>query len=415
MQQDCIATFETNKYVRLQSPTGSGKTLAFLACSLPHLTPGVPFQMMILAPSRELAIQIADVWKSMQTGMQAVRCYGGHDKKIERNQLKSGPEVVIGTPGRLADHLRSEKIQTDDFRILVVDEYDKALEFGFEPTINEALGYLPQPEKIIFVSATDKLAIPERFSKHNFQVVKSKLNTADRLKHLFVHGEDDNKADLLIQLVHDWNEEKGIVFFNHREAVDRMSDLLYDLGIPHDIFHGGLEQHERERTLTKLRNESVQFILSTDLASRGLDLPELDYIVHYQLPHDEATYIHRNGRTARMRKGGKSLILLTESEYLPNYAERPTPLTLKGNKKGYKSPKMTTLHISAGKQQKISKKDILGYLIHQGKLEVQEVGRIEVMDRHSLVAIPPKKLNEVIQKLETQKIKKTKVKVSRAW
>jgi superfamily II DNA/RNA helicase len=202
-----------------------------------------------------------------------------------------------------------------------------------------------------------------------------------------------------------------LVFCNHREAVDRISDLLWNRGIIHDIFHGGMEQEDRERSLLKFRNGTHQLLITTDLASRGLDIPEIEYIVHYQLPHNEEAFTHRNGRTARMHAKGTSYLILSEDEKLDylkgkqEVEELPEKLSL---------PEITpwaTLYIAAGKKDKINKVDIVGLLLQKGELAKDELGLIEVLDNTSYAAVKRKQIEKVVNRLKGEKIKNKKVKI----
>ena len=269
----------------LLAPTGSGKTVAFLLPLLHHLDNKISgIQALILAPSRELALQIEQVFRSMGSGFKVNCCYGGHPFKTERNNFSEPPVVLIGTPGRIAAHIRRESFNTESIHLLILDEFDKSLEMGFSDDMSFIISHLPQIKKRILTSATQAIEIPEYSGMKNPVNLNflSEENKPDiTLK--AVRANEKDKLDILIRLVCSLGNEPTLVFCNHREAVDRIDELLSAEGIAHDTFHGGLEQDERERALLKFRNGSHQILITTDLASRGLDIPEIKNIIHYQM------------------------------------------------------------------------------------------------------------------------------------
>lgn len=398
----------------LLSPTGSGKTLGFLLPLLSLLDAAIPaVQVLILVPSRELALQIEQVFKTMSSGFKVNCCYGGHPVKIERNNLSQPPAVLIGTPGRIAHHLRRHSFSTDTIHTLILDEFDKSLEFGFQEDMEYIIKQLPALKKRILTSATKMKEIPG-FTGINKPVevdfLENKTNAPD-LKLKAVISPAADKLDTLFALICKIGDKATLVFCNHREAVDRISNLLWDMGLVHDVFHGGMEQEDRERALLKFRNGSHRLLITTDLASRGLDIPEIEYVVHYQLPHNEEAFLHRNGRTARMHAKGTSYLILTEDEKLayllqsPEIEELPEKLVL---------PKPTpwaTLYIAAGKKDKINKVDIVGVLLQKGELTKEDLGLIEVLDHSSYAAIKRNRIERTVQLIKNEKIKNKKVKI----
>ncbi|MFA8437132.1 MAG: DEAD/DEAH box helicase [Marinifilaceae bacterium] len=414
MQKASIQANESNKDVVLLSPTGSGKTLGFLLPLLQTLNAkkeGV--QALVLAPSRELALQIEQVFRSMGTGYKVNCCYGGHSMRTEKNNLIHPPTLLIGTPGRIADHIRRENIDTSTIHALVLDEFDKALELGFEREMKFIINGLNNLKKRILTSATQAQEIPS-FTGIKFPKVLDYLGDtvpkALTLKAVEAEGRD--KLDALFRLICKLGNQSSLVFCNHRDAVERISDLLWEKGLAHDIFHGGMKQEDRERALIKFRNGSHQLLITTDLASRGLDIPEIQNVIHYQLPSKEDAFIHRNGRTARMHAGGTSYLVLGEGEptpefvdHTPIYEELPTNISLP------QQPDWTTLYIDSGKKDKVNKIDIVGLLFKKGKLEKDELGKIEVLDFTSFAAVKRKKAQKVVQLLRNERIKRKKVRI----
>jgi ATP-independent RNA helicase DbpA len=418
IQEAAIASAKKGHDLLLLAPTGSGKTLAFLFPVLSRLVKeqkGV--QCLILVPSRELALQIEQVFKQMGTGFKVNCCYGGHPIKIERNNLEEAPAVLIGTPGRIAYHLRHENFEVSSISSLVLDEFDKALEFGFQEDMANIIGSLHSLKHRILTSATAMQEIPA-FARLNNQETLNFLNdakVAPDLKLMKVETTAEDKLDTLFELICKIGSRTTLIFCNHRETVDRISDLLIDKDLAHDIFHGGMEQDERERALLKFRNGSIKILITTDLAARGLDIPEIEFIIHYQLPYTEDAFLHRNGRTARMHAKGTSYLMITADEKYPFLkADIPTE-KLKGPYKLPQDSNWQTLYISAGKKDKVNKIDIVGFLLKKGGLTKDDVGLIEVKDQASYVAVTRKLVPTVIKKLTNERIKNKKVKIETAF
>lgn len=418
MQKSAYKASENENDLLLLSPTGSGKTLAFLFPVLRNLKKeNSGIQAMILVPSRELALQIEQVFKSMGTDFKVSVCYGGHDKKIEVNNLIESPALLIGTPGRIAYHLKNGNFDATTIKTLVLDEFDKSLEFGFHDDMSLIISEMPLLSQRILTSATAMTEIPA-FTGLNNEA------TVDFLKVLEIKPDfqlrkvittSEGKLETLFQLLCKIGNKRTLIFCNHRDAVDRISELLKEKGISRETFHGGMEQDERERALLKFKNDSSRILITTDLASRGLDIPEVESIVHYQLPPKEDAFIHRNGRTARMNAKGFVYLIMTEDENFP-FIKKNTPeekLT-----QDYKMPSRTpylTIYISAGKKDKVNKVDIVGFLIKKGELEKDDIGLIEVKDTTSYVAVNRQKVVALFKKLENQRLKNKKLKIEIAY
>ena len=418
MQKSIYKASENQNDVILLSPTGSGKTLGFLFPVLRNLKSDVKgIQTLILVPARELALQIEQVFKAMGTDFKVSVCYGGHDKKIEVNNLIEAPAVLIGTPGRVVYHLRNNNFDPETIRTLVLDEFDKALELGFQEDMDFIINSLGQVNQRILTSATAMDEIPGFTGLKNEKVINFlKLNDTKpdiQLKKVMTIPEE--KLNILFNLICKIGNKRTLIFCNHRDAVDRISELLREKGIARETFHGGMEQDERERALLKFRNDSARILITTDLAARGLDIPEIESIVHYQLPPKEDAFIHRNGRTARMNAKGSAYLIMTEDENFP-FIKNNTP---EENVTGFnKVPERTpnqTIYISAGKKDKVNKVDIVGYLIKKGGLEKDDIGLIEVKDTTSYVAVNRKKTIDLLKQLANEKLKGKKVKIEIAY
>ncbi|MCW3104153.1 MAG: helicase [Bacteroidetes bacterium] len=415
MQKATVDAAAKGNDLILLSPTGSGKTLGFLLPVLSQLKKekkGV--QALILVPSRELAIQIETVFKQMGTGFKINCCYGGHSTRIEKNNLEHPPAVLVGTPGRIAYHVRNSNFDVGAVNMLVLDEFDKSLEFGFKEDMSFIIYELKNLERRMLTSATSMEEIPSftgvrKPIEINF-LSKTPTKSAG-LKLKLVKGKD--KLDVLFALICKHGEKATLVFCNHRDAVERISQLLRDKGLSHDIFHGGMEQDDRERALIKFRNGSHRILITTDLASRGLDIPEIELVIHYQLPTTEDSYIHRNGRTARMNAKGTAYLVLSDTDHVPSFIkENPESEELDGQYPLPANTPWSTLYIAAGKKDKINKMDIVGMLLQKGKLEKDELGLIEVLDKSAYAAVKRDKINKVVQLVKEEKIKGRKIKMA---
>lgn len=412
MQQAVLLQQESSgEDLILLSPTGTGKTLAYLLPLLLNLNPDTSVvQSLILVPSRELALQVASVFKSMNSSWKVCCCYGGHPISEEKKTiLGNRPEVIIGTPGRLGDHLRKGNFSPQTIHTLIIDEFDKSLELGFQEQMTEIVEQLPALQKRILISATDMEEIPEftglkKTVKLNFLAKEEEQE--EKLTLYRVTSLQKDKIDTLYRLLCVLGNESSIVFCNHRESADRVSALLSKKGMPNVLFHGGMEQPERERSLYKFRNGSCFVLVSTDLAARGLDIPEVRHIIHYHLPVSEEAFTHRNGRTARWDKRGNCYLVLNEQDKIPAYLpeeieEWEQPATLGSPAK----PLWTTLYIGKGKKDKLNKIDIAGFFYKKGKLSREDMGAIDVKEHYAFVAVRTDKVKNLLIQIAGEKIK----------
>jgi superfamily II DNA/RNA helicase len=414
MQEKSLVSILQKRDTLLLSPTGSGKTIAFLMAIEALLDREEPHvQCLILTPSRELAIQIETVWKNMQTGFKVNCCYGGHDMQTEIQNLIEPPALLIGTPGRIADHFKRETLSLNKITTIVLDEFDKSLALGFEDEMNFVITELEALNKRVLVSATASITIPE-FAGVNDLFVLDFMNKdlEENLNLQLVVSETKDKVDKLYQLLCYIGAESTIIFCNHRDAVERTAGLLKEKAIANAAFHGGMEQMQREQTLIQFRNGSVLFLVATDLAARGLDIPDIKHIIHYHLPSTHAEFTHRNGRTARMHATGTAYLLMHAEEPRPYYLNQNLiPLELPEKLKPPKPAAFTTIYINGGKKDKLNKFDIVGFLSQKGKLEKDDIGLIVVKDFNSFVAVKKNKVNAMLALVQDQKIKGTKYKI----
>ena len=416
MQLAAIDTIEKNDNVILLSSTGSGKTLAFLIPLLHKLDrSNKKTQALIIVPSRELAIQIEQVFKSLGTDFKITCCYGGHLRETEENNLIQPPALLVGTPGRLADHIRRGNITIDTITTLVLDEFDKSLESGFWDEIAFIVEALKSIKKRILTSATEAVDVPDFIglrSPARLNFLSPDEEKENKLRIATILSPEKDKMETLFKLICFIGNKSIVVFCNHRESVERTSVYLTKAGIVNEFYHGAMEQQERDSALCKFRNGTTNVLVTTDLASRGLDIPNIKYIVHYHLPATEEVYIHRNGRTARMDAGGTAILILSAEEKMPAYVkedveniELPENITLP------EKPKWSTLFIAAGKKDKVNKIDIVGFLSNKGQLKKDDIGLIDVKDFFSFVAIRKLKVGQTLQLIKDQKIKNKKVKI----
>ncbi|WP_066306879.1 DEAD/DEAH box helicase [Flavobacterium sp. TAB 87] len=414
MQEVAQDTILNDNNTLLLSPTGSGKTLAFLLPVLQLLQPEIlSVQCLILVPSRELGLQIEQVWKKMATDYKVNICYGGHSIDTEIKNLSNPPAVLIGTPGRIADHIDRETFRTDKIQTLILDEFDKSLQLGFHEQMSFIIGKLSKLNKRVLVSATSDIEIPKYTRVINptvldFLTEEEKINLSTKL----VVSKDKDKLGSLFNLICSLKSEAAIVFCNHRDAAERISDTLNEKGIYSTYYHGGMDQDERERALIQFRNGSMSYLITTDLASRGLDIPEMKHVIHYHLPLKEEEFTHRNGRTARMQAKGTAYVLIHESEKKLDYVDyKMDVMDVSAATTLPKPPEFQTIYVSGGKKNKLNKIDIVGFFSQKGNLEKGDLGLIEVKDFISFAAVRFNKVQDLLKNVRDEKMKGKKFKI----
>ncbi len=412
MQQEAIATIGQHANTVLLSPTGTGKTVAFTLPLLKTLDPNIKeVQALILVPSRELAIQIEQVLRTMGTGYKVNAVYGGRPMSKDKIELKHTPAILIGTPGRVADHFSSERFSKSSIKTLVLDEFDKSLETGFEYEMRGIINLLPNLNKRILTSATQGVEIPSFVKLSNPKTINYLGEKKSKLTLSTVVSPDKNKLDTLLQLLRYIGNQQGIIFCNLKDNIQTVSEFLERKNIAHGCFNGGMEQKDRERSLIKFRNGTYPLLVATDLAARGIDVPEMQFIIHFELPLFEHEFTHRNGRTARVSAKGTAYILKWKNERLPEFIKNATVIDV-SNPKQLKPTFWGTLFISGGRKDKISKGDIAGLFLKQGGLTKDQLGVIELKQDCAFVAIPATQADSLIEKLNNTRLKKKKVRIS---
>jgi superfamily II DNA/RNA helicase len=413
MQKEALSVIEKTANTKILSPTGTGKTLAFLLPLLKTLNhESEDIQALILVPSRELAIQIEQVIRSMGSGYKVNAVYGGRPMSKDKIEIKHKPAILIGTPGRVLDHFDQNRFSKSGIKTLILDEFDKSLEVGFESEMKAIINQLHNLEKRILTSATEGVEIPS-FVKLNNPSVIDYLSTKEEssLAIETVISPSKNKLNTLLELMHHIGDGQGIVFCNLRDSIHQVSSFLNKNRINHTCFSGAMEQKDRERALIKFRNGTSQVLLATDLAARGIDIPELNYIIHYELPLHEEEFIHRNGRTARVNAEGTAYVLKWADRSLPEFITNYNILdTL--DKKQIKPQYWETLFISGGRKDKISKGDIAGLFFKQGGITKEQLGVIELKSDCAFVSVPLTLANQLVDKLNNRRLKKKKVRVT---
>ena len=413
MQEEAISVISSTANSILLSPTGTGKTLAFLLPVLDILDSNDPeVQVLILVPSRELAIQIEQVLRDMGSGFKVNAIYGGRPMSKDKIELKHTPAILIGTPGRILDHFRADRFSKDAIRTLILDEFDKSLEVGFEEEMSEILKELPNLKKRILTSATEGVKIPKFVGMVNPSRINYLTNKVpSQLTLKIVTSPDQDKLKSLVQLLESIGEEPGIIFCNYKDSIDQVSLMLDKHRIDHGCFSGDLEQKDRERALIKFRNGSSRLLVATDLAARGIDIPELKFIIHYELPHRVEEFTHRNGRTARVNASGTAYVMKWEKESLPEFIPKSKPIDLT-KRKPIGETYWETLFISGGRKDKISKGDIAGLFFKQGGVTQEQLGAIELKQDCAFVAVPKSLANKLVAQLNNSRLKKKKVRIT---
>lgn len=415
MQEAAFDAIQKSNEVLLLSPTGSGKTLGFLLPVFSLLSKEAgEVQCIVVVPTRELALQIEQVWKKMSTGFKVTCCYGGHDMQTEIRSLVEPPAVLIGTPGRVLDHMHRQSFSYRKIATLVLDEFDKSLELGFQEEMGEIVRNLRNVKKKILVSATEGSKIPSFVGFRNpveLDFITNK-NSQNGLTIVQVVAEAKGKNDTLIRLLGALGSDSALIFCNQRDSVEHIASMLKDGGIDCAYFHGKLEQADRERALIRFRNGSVRFLIATDLAARGLDIPDVEHVIHFELPMKGDEFIHRNGRTARMLAKGTAYILLSEEDKLPEYVtEKPKAYELPLKPSLPKASGWTTIYISGGRKNKLNKMDIVGFLLQKGSLEKSDLGLIEVKDLISFAAVKTFRVKQMLALVKDEKMKGKRFKI----
>lgn len=423
MQERMLSLRDTNDNIVVTAPTGSGKTLGFtLNVTAAMGKPESKVRTVVIVPSRELALQVGEVIRRLTAGVyKTTVCYGGHPFVEEERSLAAGTDIVVATPGRLLDHINRRTIEVTGTHYLVLDEYDKSLELGFAEDMRRIVRSMPEVWRVIMTSATRISEWPGWLPVR--QIVDVTEDPGDyatcQRRHdtevTEVRSYDRDKLSVLNDLLRADSSVRSIVFVNHRESAERVYTYLSKLGFPVGLYHGGLEQTERENALEMFVNGTTPVLVSTDLGARGLDIIGLDNVIHYHMPTSEQAWIHRNGRTGRMGGvDGKVYVIVSEDENVPEYVITDRSWCPPAAPSGHPDrASMATLWFCAGKKDKISKGDIVGFLTQQAGIPSADIKRILLRDHNALVAVSRGYAQQAVETAAKSRVKGKKVRVTR--
>lgn len=414
MQKKMMENASQQRDIILLSPTGSGKTLAFILPLLKLLKPSTGrVQAVVIAPSRELVLQIAGIIRQISPGFKTTVLYGGHKVEDEVNSLSAGTDIIVATPGRMLDHIERRNVDVLPTRILVLDEFDKSLELGFEKEMKKIFGRLKNVSRIFLTSATKADELPEFLKLTDPLTLDFTSGERELRGRIRVHRVDSDAKDKLEGLSlllgnlasRDGRHERSIVFVNHRESAERIFAYLKKAGVPAVLYHGALDQISREKAVAMFNNGSRPVLVATDLAARGLDIENVRNVIHYHQPLSSEAYTHRNGRTARVEADGDIYLLIGPDEDVKEYVDFDDTVWLDSSQDKKTTPDYETVYFSAGKKEKLSKGDILGFLTKEGKVPGSDIGKIDVYDHYSLAAVKSGAIKEAMANTSGKKIK----------
>ena len=414
MQMAALAHCRANSSMVLLSPTGTGKTLAFLLPLLERLDPrrsGV--QAVIVLPSRELARQVFEVWRAMATPFQMTALYGGRPLEQEVASLGgASTSVIVGTPGRLLDHLNRSSFTVGKCTHLVIDEFDKCLEMGFRDEMSKLIDKLPAVTSRFLLSATDADEIPQFAGATDVERLDYRgggEQPAVRTSFYTITTTPDKRLEKLFSLLCSFGGEPAIVFCNFRETVDEVYRYLTKNSLHCVAYNGAMEQKARELALYRFTSGCSNILVSTDLAARGLDIKDVKHVVHYQRALSADIFTHRNGRTARWEADGSVYMIAFENKELPDFVpDGLEEYNLPKRNTLPPAPEWTVLYVGKGKRDKLSRGDLAGFFIKKGGLKPDEVGTILVFQDYSYVAVKMNRMRAVLKAVDGEKIKGVK-------
>ena len=412
---------QSSKHIVLLAPTGSGKTVGFALQLLRSVgKPCGKVQGVVIAPSRELVIQTSEVLRRIAVGLKGSALYGGHAVVEEKATLSVVPDIVVATPGRLLDHMQRGRIDVSTARALVLDEYDKSLELGFRDEMSSIVRRMRSLSLVVLTSATEPDELPDFVDLGGAATVDFRGDAAPAeargdVRMLRVISGSPDKLDALASLLSALEGERVIVFVNYRDAAERVFNAMKKAGYPVGLYHGGLDQIDRDKAIVRFNNGTTPMLIATDLGSRGLDIDDVNAVVHYHMPPTAEAWTHRNGRTGRMGASGSVYVIESEKETVPEYVVTDADFALPASASAAPARSTTaTLFVDAGKKDKISRGDIVGYLCQQGNLPAALIGKIDLRDRFAYVAVPRDCMKGLLKELDGKKLKGKKVRVSEA-
>ncbi|MDX8380947.1 MAG: ATP-dependent RNA helicase DbpA [Ghiorsea sp.] len=430
IQAESLPHLLAGKDMIAQAETGSGKTAAFALALLQKLdTQSLHTQAVVLCPTRELADQVAnDIRKLARTigNIKILALCGGIPFKPQANSLVHGAHIIVGTPGRIQDHLTRETLKLDKLETLVLDEADRMLDMGFKQAIADIVKHIPKTRQTLLFSAT--------YSGQVKSIAKTLLDNPKMIKvasihketsieqHFFEVASERDKNDALLRILLDSQPESAVVFCNTKQEARDVTDHLMDAGFSALDLTGDLEQRDRDQTLIQFSNKSISILVATDVAARGLDIDKLTTVINYNLAHDPESHVHRIGRTGRAGNQGTAFTLFTPAEghkiaLLEDVLQQPVqaePLPSQDVLTRQAKPAlMQTLQIGGGKKQKVRAGDILGALTSEGGIQGSQVGKINIGDNWSYVAVVSEVSHQAQKKLSQDKIKGRSLRIRR--
>jgi ATP-independent RNA helicase DbpA len=405
-----------------QGKTGSGKTAAFGLGLLNQLdSKNFNIQAMVLCPTRELADQVAEEIRRLARRLPNIKVMtlcGGMNMGAQLSSLQQGAHVIVGTPGRIEEHLRKQTLKLDDLKVLVLDEADRMLDMGFQPAIDAIMEAVPSPRQTLLFSATFPSQI-EQISERIMQTplriqVESQHDHASIAQHFYQVDTPEQRLTALRLLLLKHRPESSVVFCNTKKDAQMVADALHKVGFDVEALHGDLEQRERDQTLIQFANKSIAVLVATDVAARGLDIDALDAVINFHLAHDPEVHVHRIGRTGRAGSKGLAASLISDKEsykvaVLGEYLDQeikaePLP-DLSILKQTPLQAKMVTLQLDGGKKIKLRPGDILGALTANPLITGEQIGKIKITDMRSYVAVERAIAKLALKHLSSEKLK----------
>jgi len=436
IQAKSIPTLLAGKDLIGQSKTGSGKTAAFGLPILEKLAlERKELQALVVCPTRELSAQVAREIRKLgrrHPGLQVLALAGGEPIRPQTKALQRGVHVAVGTPGRLLDHLNRRSLDTRSVATVVLDEADRMLDMGFQADMETILSELPARRQTVFFSATFPPSIETMSGAHQRKAVRVTIAERERaapeITQRALVAAPDQKQDALNWVLNEHPHDSALVFCNFKATVATLERALSAEGASVGCLHGDLEQFDRDQILARFRNQSVRILIATDVAGRGIDVEGLDLVINYEMPGQAEIYVHRIGRTGRAGKSGLAVSLLTERELwkleaiesltgapierVPSIFRGGTDFDALAKRVGQPST-METILISGGRKDKVRPGDILGALTGEaGGLDAKDIGKIEIHDRLSYVAVSRRVSRAAVKGLNQGRIKARRFRAS---
>lgn len=429
IQAQALPLALAGKDVIAQAKTGSGKTAAFSLAILDKINPrffGV--QALVLCPTRELATQVAQEARKLArhiANIKVVILSGGQPIGPQIGSLSHGAHIVVGTPGRIKDHLRKNTLKIDQIKTLVLDEADRMLDMGFRDDIEDIAAHTPEQRQTLLFSATYPDNI-EQLSKHlQYQPESIRIaDTHDQKKiqqQLFICPRSE-KIETLKKVLSYFDIQQAVIFCNTKQVVHEVAQALQDLHCSAMPLQGDMDQKDRDRVLIRFKQQSANFLIATDVAARGLDVDDLEYVINFDLPRDTDVYAHRIGRTGRADKSGIAISIATDKEQYKTDAINEHPAGDLHVEQELTAEQATTitpmpyvsLCLQAGRKDKLRPGDILGALTNNGGIDGKTVGKIDVLDYVAYVAVERDQARFALEHLQQSRIKGRKIKVRKA-